>query len=96
MTDVEINMRLAELVGMKPLPTMAKGAFWDEHLKRTRLILGSDMHDARKKMGIRKENPPFVFDVFSSEADLMRVERAMGLDSPTPAERIKRVMKLLC
>lgn len=96
MTDTEVNMKLAELVGMKRLPGMSEGGFWDAHLQRTRLVRDSVMHQCRRDLGIHRENPEFIFDVFSSEADLMRVERAIGLDSPTPAQRIKRVLDHLC
>jgi hypothetical protein len=91
MTDVEINCKCAELVGMKPILT-DPGAYWDEFLRRTRLIPGSSMFETRRKLGYNN-GKDFVFDVFSNEADLMRVERKLGIESITPMERVAAVAK---
>lgn len=66
MTDTEIAFRIARgVMEWKAIGVTgtSPGLFWDNEVKRTRLIVGSAMHDARKKLGITdEESDGFLFN----------------------------------
>ena len=93
MTDVEINCKCAEYLGMVRIVGFKVGAYWDESARRTRLIPASPAAEDRKKLGFTRESSDFTFDVFQHRADLERVESKLGIESITPRERVAAVAK---
>lgn len=61
-----------EVMGWKK---KASGFYWDTVAGRTRMIWGSDFHDARKRIGIKEDDPQdeFVFCPQRCPADDYRV-----------------------
>ena len=97
MTDVEINCKCAELLGMVQMVGFKAGAYWDESARRTRLIPASPAALDRRKLGFTRESSDFTFDVFDcSRADLERVENKLAIPRESIQERVTRVMDLLC
>lgn len=94
MSDVETNCLLAEFLGMTALPGMMDGAYWDAEVKRTRMVRDSEMHKLRKTRGItERESNGFVFDVFTRQDDLERVERAALIEIRSATTRVAAVLQ---
>jgi len=96
MTDLEINCKCAECLGMVRMVGFKVGAYWDESARRTRLIPTSPAAEDRKKLGFTRENSDFTFDVFEHRTDLERVEKKLAIPQESIQERVTRVMDQLC
>lgn len=95
MNRVEINCHLRERLGMQKCDRLP-GAYWDTGKKRTRMVRDSELHEMRRKRGIEeRESRGFVFDVFTRQEDLERVEVASGITQDSTDSRVRKVLALM-